>query len=860
MKSFSGSSSWLLLASTLPLVSASCVRAQPPAQTAAPANKTVYRDASTPLEARVSDLFSRLTLDEKIELLMGTEFTTRPIPRLGVPPMSMADAGQGVRGGMDNTQGPATAFPSGVAMAASWNRDLVSRIGKAIGDEALNKGGGSQVLLGPAVNIHRSPLGGRNGEYFSEDPFLSAQMGVFYIQGMQSTGCAACVKHFVANNEEVDRFDVNVSVSERALREIYLPSFEAAVKDGHVWTLMTSYNKISGLYASANPYLVTDILKRGWNFDGMVMSDWGGVHETAAVINAGNDLEMPGRGFLKPENVKRDLQSGAISQATIDSNVRRIVRTIIRVGLLDTPRKRDAGIVNSPAHQKLARQAASEGIVLLKNEKNALPLDDKKIKSVAVIGYAAADPQIGAGGSPDVQPFYKVTPLDGIKKRAGSKITVEYVNGTESNEPIPASVFTLPDGSASGLKAEYFNNRNLEGTPANVRTDKQIQFRWNDAPAPGLGRDNWSVRWTSKLKVSKTGRYPVSLYADDGCRLFLDGKQVINGWNEGGETARTASLDLEAGKTYDLRVEYFQAGGLAVARLNWTLPGTVRFGDVVALAKKSDVAVVCIGTKNEEGEGHDRPSMDLPGEQVALIEAVAAVNKRTIVVLNNGTPVMLSPWVGKVPALVETWFPGQEGGSALADVLFGDTNPSGKLPDTFAASREDYPDFGNFPGVKNEVNYAEGIYVGYRHFDKKNIAPIFPFGHGLSYTTFAYGKISVSAPDAGGTRTATMTVKNTGKRTGAEVAQLYVSEQAPQIDRPVRELKGFQKVVLAPGETKTVTFALPFRAFAYCDVPGKQWKADAGQYILEAGASSRDIRQRVSLRLRAAQTEPIVMK
>lgn len=817
----------------------------------------VYRDRNAPLEARVSSLFDALTPDEKMDILTGTDFTTRPIPRLGIPAMGMADAGQGVRGGMGSTQGPATAFPSGVSMASTWDPELVGRIGKAIGEEALNKGTGVQVLLGPAVNIHRSPLGGRNGEYFSEDPFLAGRLAVGYILGMQSTGCAACVKHYAANNEEVDRGFVNVKVDERALREIYLPAFEAATKEGHVWTLMSSYNKINGHHATANEYLLTEVLKKGWGWDGLVMSDWGAVHETIGVVNAGNDLEMPGPGLLKHDNIARALKNNQITQAAIDDNARRVVRALIRTGMLDAPHVPDHNMVNSPEHQRLTFEAATKGIVLLKNEGNILPLDRARIKSIAVIGPAASGMQVGAAGSPGVQPFYTIQPLDGIKQRAGVGAVVRYARGTDPGSPVPAVALTPPTGDGSGLHAEYFANRNLTGTPALMRTDPQIQFDWAGAPVPGVGHTNFSVRWTGKLTPPVTGRYTLSFSVDDGCRLFLDGKTLIDRWNEGGETAQSVSVDLVAGHAYDLRLEYFQAGGLAVARFNWTIPGTSRFTDAVNAARQADVAIVCVSTMGTEGEGSDRPSMDLPNNQDQLIQAVAAVNKRTIVVLNNGTPVTMTRWLKSVPGLVETWFPGQEGGAALAAVLYGEVNPSGKLPDTLAARREDYPDFGNFPGVKGKVNYAEGIYVGYRHFDKSKITPLFPFGYGLSYTTFRYGGLSVSAPDADGVRTATMSVTNTGRRQGAEVVELYVHDPKPKIDKPVRELKGFSKVALDPGQTRTVTFTIPPRALAYCDAPGKQWKADAGDYELEAGASSRDIRQHAALHLAADWTEPI---
>ncbi|MDQ2800359.1 MAG: glycoside hydrolase family 3 C-terminal domain-containing protein, partial [Armatimonadota bacterium] len=771
-------------------------------QTRAQEALPVYRDAKAPLESRVNDLFSRLTLDEKMMLLTGTAFTTQAIPRLGVPAMGMVDAGQGVRGGMDSTTGPATLFPSGVTMASTWDPELVGRIGKAIGEEALNKGTGAQVLLGPAVNIQRSPLGGRNGEYFSEDPYLAGRLAVGYIQGMQSTGCGACLKHYACNNEEVDRGFVNVKVDERALREIYLPAFEAGVKEGHVWTVMSSYNRINGRHATANPYLLTKVLKDGWGYDGMVMSDWGAVHETAGVVNAGNDLEMPGPGFLDAPKVARALKQGLITQDAIDENARRILRTVIRVGLLDGPRRPDHAVVNSPEHQSLTFEAASKAIILLKNEGGILPLDPHRTHSIAVIGPAATDLQMGAAGSPGLTPFYSINPLAGITRRAGTTVAVNYARGTETGVPVPPAVL-LAAGGGTGLRAEYFANATLEGKPVLVRTETQIQHDWNEnAPAPGIPQTKFSVRWTGILHAPVTGRYALSITVDDGARVFLDGKTIIDHWVEGAAFPQTGTVDLVAGHDYALKVEYFQATGKAVAQLNWTVPGTARFTDAIAAARKSDVAVVFVNTAGTEGEGTDRPSMALPGTQDELIRAVAAVNKKTIVVLNNGTPVLMTGWLKQVPGLIEAWFPGQEGGRAIAAILFGDVNPSGKLPTTLGVAREDYPDFGHFPGTKGVVDYVEGIYVGYRHFDKQKIAPLFPFGYGLSYTTFKYGSLRVS-PAPNGATMARLDVTNTGQREGAEVVELYVHDPAPKIDKPVRELKGFQKIDLRAGETKT---------------------------------------------------------
>ena len=823
------------------------------------AAELLYLNSKAPLEARLEDLFCRLTPDEKLLLLRGTTMTTQPIPRLGVPALPMADAGQGVRGGERTTEGPATAFPAGVTMASTWDTNLLSRIGKAIGTEARNKGTGVLMLLGPAVNIHRSPLGGRNGEYMSEDPYLAARLAVGYIRGLQETGVAACIKHFACNNQEQDRLSINEIVGERALREIYLPAFEAGVKEGKVWTLMSSYNKINGRHASANAYLLTEVLKRGWGFDGLVVSDWGGVHETA-VVQAGNDLEMPTGFFMTETKLKAAMANETVTQEAVDDSVRRILRTILRVGLLDGPMTPDAKKVNSPENRQLAYEVATKGIVLLKNENSILPLDRSRIKSIAIIGEAARNLQIGALGSPRVEPLRTVELFDGVKERAGNAIAIHYASASSFGEPVTGANVTVPGEQAKrGFRAEYFKNMSLHGTPALVRIEDEINIPDNSSPAPGIPGNDYSVRWTGTLSVPASGAYTLAFTGDDGYRVFLDEKLMIDHWVDSAMTTLTHNFNLETGKTYALRVEFYQHGGDCIARLNWHPQSQTIYGEAVAAAKNSDVAVVCVSTKGTEGEGSDRPLFALPDDQAAIIRAVAAANKKTIVVLNNGTPVAMKEWLSQVPAVIEAWFPGQEGGAALAAILFGDVNPSGKLPDTLALNRADYPEALNFPGKNQEVTYAEGIYVGYRHFDKAGLAPLFPFGHGLSYTTFEYNGIQLSKsklqPDD--TVTVSVEVKNSGQRQGEEVVQLYIHDLSPKIDKPVRELKGFTKVALEPGETKKVFFAITGRDLAYFDVPGHQWKADPGQYEIEVGASSRDLRQKSNLQLAGMFTKSI---
>ena len=730
---------------------------------------------------------------------------------------------------------------------------MIGRVGAQIGIEAQNKGSGLQLMLGPAVNIQRSPLGGRNGEYFSEDPFLSGKLAVGYIKGMQGTGVVACIKHYICNNEEDDRFSVNVQVSERALREIYMPSFEMGVRDGGVWTVMSSYNHINGPWAAASRYTLTDVLKRGWGFDGMVMSDWGGVHSGPRSVMAGNDLEMPDRGFMAPAKIKVALERGTVTMAQINENVTRTVRTIIRSGVIDGVKKPDPALVNSDASRAVALQAAQEGIVLLKNERAILPLDASKLRSIAVFGPAGRELQIGAAGSPGVTPLRSVGPLQGIAERAGASVKVSYVAGDAGGNTFPAGSVKSPDGT-DGFGAEFFADKSLQGAPTSVRTDAQIDF---SVPIVGLNTDRYGARWSGTFTPRVSGATQFLFRADDGARLFVDDKQVIDHWIDTGANTQTATVDLVAGQPVKLRAEYYQAGGGAVAQLRVIEPNSDPFAQVTDLAKSSDVAVVVVTTRGTESEGQDRPSMSLPDGQDELIRRVAAVNPRTIVVLNNGTPVAM-PWLGSVPGVVETWFPGQEGGTALAQILFGDVNPSGHLPTTLGVRREDYPDYPNFGGDGRTVRYEEGIFVGYRGFDKKQIAPLFPFGYGLSYTNFRIDNLKLSAPTLASERTilANVRVTNTGKKAGAQVVQLYVRDPSPKVEKAVRELKGFRKVFLQPGQSQTVSLPLSMRDFAWCDTGAKGWRVDAGNYFVEVGDSSRNLAQRASLRV-AASFEPI---
>ena len=697
-----------------------------------------YKNPSFTPDQRVADLLERMTLDEKVAMLAGAGWMeTVPNARLGIPSIKMADGPMGVRSwlgssAVTNASAPirSTAFPAGVAMAATWNPDLVRREGKAIGQEVTAHG--RDMILGPTVNIARVPLWGRNFEGYGEDPYLTSRLGVAYIRGVQSEGVIPSVKHFDANNQEFERHRVDAAISERALREIYLPAFKAAVQEAGVWVVMNAYNKVNGEYCAESDHLLGEILRKEWGFKGFVISDWGSTYSTSATINAGMDLEMPGGqamrtwlakastqadgngcGWLAPNKVMPEIEAGRISKATIDTNVGKILRIMFESGLFDKQHTA-SGPLDTPEQKTLAREAATQSIVLLKNAGEILPIKTTRVHSIAVIGPNAAVARNG-GGSSRVLPFYAITPLDGIRERAGSSVKVSYALGVA-----------------------------MEGEK---ESDK----------APG------------QLKE-----------------------------------------------------------------------------EAVSLAAKSDLAIVVAGyASNLESEGFDRTTLNLPAGQDDLIRAVAAANKNTIVVINAGSPVAMD-WIEQTPAVLDMWYGGQEGGHAIASVLFGDANPSGKLPVTFPKRIEDSPAFGNYPGTNLHVDYAEGIYVGYRHFDTRDIQPLFPFGHGLSYTKFELSGLEVSPSKVAMNKPVQvkLRVRNTGSTAGAEVVQLYLHDVKASVDRPVKELKGFQRVYLKPGETQTVSFTLDASAMSFFSPTQKAWVAEPGAFEVLAGTSSRDIRLR----------------
>ena len=790
-------------------------------------------------EALIDGLVASMTLDEKTSFVHGeTSMNLRAIARLGIPELNMADGPLGIRWGQ------ATAFPASIALSSSWDVDLANRFGIAMGKEWKNKG--RHVWLGPCMNIVRVPHGGRNFETYGEDPYLNSRMAVATITGAQSENIIACAKHYVANNQDYQRMTIDIQVSERALREIYFPAFKASVVEAGAWSVMTAYNQVNGYHCTENNYLQTDVLKNEWGFKGFVVSDWGAVHSTIGTANNGLDLEMDGASpvgaYWGNGQLLAAVNNGDVAEATVDDKVKRILRAMYASGILQVPN--NAPDIELVEHRELAKEIARDGIVLLKNDGDMLPLDKNATQTIALIGPNYKDARTGSGGSSTVTPFYSIGPLAGIQNLVGPGTTILEALGAPSSITTPAAIdssyLTLPDDSGPGLLGEYYNNMTLSGSAVLTRTDLTVDFDWAaGSPGGGVNSDGFSVRWTGKLNVPTSDWYDFATATDDGVRLYIDGALVIDDWTDHALKTNTYTMYLDAAGTYNIEMRYYENGGDAVAILGW-INTTQLLNEAVAAATAADIAIVFPGlSSGEEGEGSDRASMDLNSEQVTLIQQVTLANPNTIVVMIAGSQVGMDTWIDEVPAMMQAWYGGQEAGTAIADVLFGEINPSGKLPMTFTRQWSDHPCYTNYPGNV----YTEDIYVGYRHFDKYAITPLFAFGHGLSYTTFQYSNLSIDAsglPD--GKVRVSVDVQNTGSRSGDEVVQLYLKDVAASVGRPEKELKRFAKVQLAPGQSTQVAFELDLSALSYYDVSGSQWVAEPGIFQVQVGSSSRDIR------------------
>lgn len=656
----------------------------------------------------IKSIISQMTLEEKASLCSGLDFwNTKGIERLGIPSIMVTDGPHGLRKQAEGADHlgiynsiPSTCFPSAVGLASTWNKELINQVGVALGEECQAENVG--VLLGPGANIKRSPLCGRNFEYFSEDPYLSSQMAANHVKGVQSQGVGTSLKHFAANNQEHRRMSVDAIVDERTLREIYLASFEDVIKEAQPWTVMSAYNKINGEYASENTYLLNDILKDEWGFEGFVVSDWGAVNERVASLANGLELEMPSSFGIGEKKIIDAVNGGELTIEKLDQSVERLLNIIFKA--MDN--QLENAVYSKEAHHQLAREVASESMVMLQNEDSILPL--KKEGTVAVIGEFAKQPRYQGGGSSHINP----TKLESILEE------IEMVSGEKTNI------------------------------------------------------------------------------------LFAQGYDL-------------ASDDVDENMINEAKI----------------------------VAESADTAVLFVGLPDRyESEGFDRKHLQMPKNHVQLIEAIAEVQNNIVIVLSNGAPIEM-PWIGKVKGILEGYLGGQALGGAIADILFGDANPSGKLAETFPKVLSDNPSYLNFPGEGDKVEYKEGVFVGYRYYDKKQIEPLFPFGFGLSYTNFEYSNLSIDKKEIKDTDTVSVrvNVKNTGSIAGKEIVQLYIKDVESSMIRPEKELKGFEKVELQPGEEKTVSFILNKRSFAYYNVEWKDWQVETGEFEILVGKSSKEI-------------------
>jgi beta-glucosidase len=810
------------------------------------------------VEQRVEAILSKMTLEQKIDMIGGEDdFYIRAYPDLGLPRLRMADGPIGVRHG-----GPSTTMAGGISLAASWDPALAAEVGTQIARDARAKG--IHFMLGPAFNIYRAPMNGRNFEYLGEDPYLASQIAVGYIEGMQSQGVSATAKHFMGNNSEFDRHNVDSIIDERTMREIYLPAFEAAVKQGHVRAVMDSYNLTNGSHMTQNAHLNIDILKKEWGFDGILMSDWTSTYDAVGAANGGLDLEMPSAKFMNREKLLPAIQQGQVSVATIDDKVRRILRVAIQFGWLDHDQTDLAIPRYNREGDQVALQAAREGAVLLKNDGNLLPLKKDAVKSILVVGPDAYPAVPVGGGSARVIPFAAVSFLQGISNYMGNAAQVFYSPGipTVSEMAAATSCSTAAAGGTAGFTAEYFSNTDLQGAPFLARTEDHIDF---GAPSRrSLPSGAASSRWTGYFTPSAAAKYDlfVSSTGEDGgyYRVYVDGKLVLDDWTTSKELLGIATLSFDA-TPHKVVLEHHGESQWLGGHLHMGIArhGAYVLPDAKKLAAKADVVVVAVGFDPEsESEGADR-TFRLPPGQDELIQEMSAVNKNTIVVVTSGGGVDMNEWIDRVPALLEAWYPGQEGGKAAAEILFGDVNPSGRLPATFERHWEDNPVHDSYYPVagSNRVVYKEGVFMGYRGYERNGTKPLFPFGYGLSYTSFNYANLVIKPANAHANNDGlsmplyqvSFDVTNTGTRTGADVAQVYVGDPHSDVPRPAKELKGFARINLKPGETKTPTMILDGRAFEYYDAGAKQWRADPGEYQILVGRSSQDIEVRGSVTL-----------
>ena len=817
-----------------------------------------FRNPDLPLDVRVQDIISRLTLEEKVQLM---KHAAPAVPRLGIPAYNWWNE---ALHGVARTKEKVTVFPQAIGLASMWNPELHHIIASVISDEArarwneLERGKKQKdqfsdllTFWSPTVNMARDPRWGRTPETYGEDPYLSGVLGTAFVKGLQGDHprylkSVSTPKHFAANNEEHNRFYCDAAITETDMREYYLPAFEKCIREGKAESIMTAYNAINGVPCTANNWLLNKVLKQDWGFNGYIVSDCGApgllmtdhryvkTPEAAAMIaiKAGLNLECGDYVFGAP--LLNAYKQYMVSTAEIDSAAYHVLRARMRLGMFDDPEKNPYNhlspeIVGCEKHKELALEAARQSIVLLKNQKNTLPLNAKKIKSIAVVGINAANCEFGDySGTPVNAP---VSVLDGIRNRVGNEIKVVHAPWVSSEEGYQLiSPINLPNG----LKAEYYDNPTFQGTPK-TRIDKGINFEpKNQAPDPFLPKSPLSIRWTGELVPSVSGEYVFSFTSDDGCKLYIDDQLIIDDWNVHSARTEKASMKLEKGKKYQLKAEYFDNGGDAIARLHWRVPSMEEYdmlnmyGDASKVIRESDVVIAVMGINQSiEREGQDRSSIELPKDQQIFIREAYKANPNTIVVLVAGSSMAIGWMDQNIPAIIDAWYPGEQGGTAIAEVLFGDYNPAGRLPLTFYNSIEDLPAFNDY-NVKNNRTYM--------YFEGK---PLYAFGYGLSYTKFDYRNLNIKQDSQN--ITLNFSVKNSGKYNGDEVAQVYIQFPDLGIKTPLKQLKGFKRIHIKKGATEQISIEIPKEELRLWDDQKKQFYTPSGTYNFMVGKSSDNI-------------------
>jgi beta-glucosidase len=829
----------------------------------------------TDTEAQVDALLDKLTLEEKVKLChASSRFSIGPIERAGIPEWRMSDGPHGVREEIapDSwapagwTDDDSTCLPAGGALAATWNPQMARLHGRVLGSEARHRK--KDVILAPSMNIIRTPLCGRNFEYYSEDPVLTAAMAIAATRGIQENDVAACPKHYALNNQETDRHGVDVDLDEAVLREIYLYAFEAVVTDGDALTIMGAYNLFRGQHACHNEHLLNAILKGEWGFHGSVISDWGGVHDTYEAARYGMDAEMAGRAdfenyFLAGPFLEA-IRNGELDEQLATDKARRNLRVMVETGVFDPDRS--LGERNTPAHRQAARRIAEEAVVLLKNENAILPLDG--LKTLLVVGKNATAEHAYGGGSAMVKTAYEITPLEGLREAVGPDVEITYRQGYPvmggRAEPIPGEVLSIADAEAGvrGWQVHYYDNDPAQSEPRQTGTSPDLNVDWRDGlPFGWMDPAGYTVQWEATLTPPRSGRYQFVLEGGALAHLLVDGtvRSTLEENIDGPDGMQLCEVDCEAGRPLHLRISWHCGSSTDHLRLRWIHPGmepdTTSMDQLLEEARAADAVLFFGGTDHSyDHEGWDRPDLVLPGGQASLISELARANPATVVTILSGAAVEM-PWADEVPAILHHGYLGMEGGRALAEILLGRVNPSGRLPWSMPRRLEDSPAHavGDFTSGK-EV-YREGMLVGYRWHDAKGIEPLFPFGHGLAYTRFEYGepRVELTPEEEENVATVRVPITNAGERAGAEVVQLYLGREAepPEPDsppRPPKELKAFEKVALQPGQTREVELALARRHLSFFSKSANAWQPWPGPVQVLVGASAADIRQTAAFR------------